>query len=78
MSIPGETAGGFAKCRLFSQTSKTSEKNWRKTYTTLSQMLKANDSTMNDTCHTFVPYQDSTKEMPKTEKPVSSWYFLPF
>ena len=27
-----------------------------KTFTTLSQMLKANDSTMRDTCHTFVPY----------------------
>ena len=35
-------------------------------------MLKANDSTMRDTCHTFVPYQDSTKEKFKTAKPVSS------
>ena len=67
----GEIVGGVAKCRLFRQTNKTSEQN-EKTCTTLSQMLKANDSTMRDTCHTFVPYQDSTKEMSKTAKPVSS------
>ena len=78
MSIPGETAGGVAKCRLFSQTSKTSEQNWRKNLHYLKPIVKANDSTMKDICHTFVPYQDSTKEMPKTVKPVSSWYFLPF
>ena len=70
-SIPGETVGGVAKCRQFSQTSKTSEQK-EKTCTTLSQMLKAIDGTMRDTCHTFVPYQDSTKEKFKTAKPISS------
>ena len=41
-------------------------------------MFNANNSSMDDTCSTFVPYKDSSKEMNNTVKSIMIIFFLFF